>query len=60
MIGDHAKALGVEIGEREMADPAFLPEVAEMLQRVQVAIVFVIPPMELRNCSTRLKYGPTA
>ena len=52
MVGDDAKTLSVEVGERKMADHAFLLEVREMLQRIQVAIVFVIPPMELQQVET--------
>jgi hypothetical protein len=47
VVGDGAQVLGVEIGERKMTDLAFLLEVGEMLKRVKLAIVFVVPPMEL-------------
>ena len=41
------EARGVEIGERKMTDLAFLLEVGERFERFQVAVVFVVPPMEL-------------
>ncbi len=34
VIGDHTQALGVEIGQREMANFAFLLQGGEMLERV--------------------------
>jgi hypothetical protein len=34
VVGDNVEALGVEIGEREMTDLAFLLEVGEMSERV--------------------------
>ena len=47
MVGDDTEALGVEISERKMTDLAFLLEVGEMFERFQVAVVFVVPPVEL-------------
>ncbi len=44
--------LGVEIGQAEMADPAFLAQIGEVAQRVEIAPVAVIPPVELQQIET--------
>ena len=49
VLGDEPQPLGVEIGQREMADLAFLAQIGEMLERVEVARIGVIPPMELQQ-----------
>ena len=49
MIDDDAEMLGVEIGQRQMADPALLAQVGEMLERVEIAPVIAIPPVELQQ-----------
>jgi hypothetical protein len=52
MIGYHAKTLGIEIGQREMTDFAFVLQVREMFERVEVILVVVIPSMELEQVET--------
>ena len=44
-----AQTLGVEIGEREMTYLALVLHVGEMLERVEVAAIGVVPPMELQK-----------
>ena len=52
VIGDDAEALGVEIGQRQVADLAFAPQVGEMIERLEIALVAVVPPMELQEVET--------
>src|SRR5712675_2144019 len=49
VIGDDTQTLGVEIGQREVTDFALALEVGEMSERVEIAPVTVIPPMELKE-----------
>src|ERR1700719_1321800 len=49
MAGYHVQALGIEIGQPEVTDFAFVLEVCEMLERVEIARVLIIPPMELEQ-----------
>ncbi len=48
-IGDDGQPLGVEIGQREMADLAFVTQIGEVFQRVEIAAVAIVPPMELQQ-----------
>ena len=52
VIGDHAQPLGVEIGQGEVANLAFVTQIGEMLERVEIARVAVVPPMELEQVET--------
>ncbi len=52
VICDDAQPLGVEIGQGEVANLAFVTQIGEMLERVEVAFVAVIPPMELEQVET--------
>ena len=48
-IGDDAQTLGIEIGEGEMTYLALMLHVGEMLERIEVAAIGVVPPMELQK-----------
>src|SRR5438477_12978278 len=48
-IDNDAEMLGIEIGQREVANFAFIAQVREMLQRVEIAPVAIIPPMKLQE-----------
>ena len=50
--------LGVEIGQAEMADPAFLAQIGKVSQRVEIAPVAIIPPMELQQIETIHIHAP--
>ena len=50
--------LGVEIGQAEMTDQAFLAQIGEVPQRVEIAPVAVIPPMELQQIETLHVHAP--
>jgi len=39
VIGDDLQTLGVEVGEREVTDLAFVLQVGEVFERVEVALV---------------------
>lgn len=47
ILNDDAQTLGVEVGESEMANPALMLKNSEVLERVEIAIVGIVPPMEL-------------
>src|SRR5205814_2639889 len=43
---------------REVTDAAFLLQIGEMLQRIEIAPVAVIPPMELQQVETLDPHAP--
>lgn len=49
MIADDPQPLGVEIGQPEMADLARLLQIGEMVERVEIALIGIIPPMKLQQ-----------
>ena len=48
-IDNDAEMLGIEIGQRDVTNFAFIAQVREMLQRVEIAPVAIIPPMKLQE-----------
>ena len=48
MIGDDTQVLGVEIGKGEVQNFVFLLEIGEMLERIEVGVVAVVPPVTLQ------------
>ena len=49
VLGNQREPLGIEIGQAEMTDQPFLAQIGEVPQRVEIAPVAVIPPMELQQ-----------
>ena len=49
VAGDDAQPLGIEIGQREMPDLSLALQIGEMPQRIEVALIRIIPPMELEE-----------
>jgi hypothetical protein len=47
LLGNRAQMVGVEIGQRQMANFAGLAQIGEIFQCIEVSRVAVIPPMEL-------------
>ena len=48
MLGDGAEPLGVEVGQRQVTDLALALQVGEVAQRIEIALVAIIPPVELQ------------
>ena len=49
MIGNDAQALGIEVRQPEMTNFALALQIGEMFERVEIAPVAVVPPMELQK-----------
>ena len=44
VIGDDTQALGVEVRQREMMNLTLALQIGEMFERVEVALVAIVPP----------------
>ena len=52
VIRDNAQTLGVEVGEREMANFALALQVGEMFERFEIARIVIVPPVKLQQVET--------
>ena len=60
MLDDDAQVRRVEIGDPEMADQPFAPQLVELLHRVEIGEMREAPPMELQEIDRRDAKAPQA